>query len=58
MEVREYINSLLTKKGFNLNGISEEHLNKFSLEEENIELVNQIFENQNSIMKRWKINYT
>lgn len=56
MEVREYINSLLTKKGFNLNGISEEHLNKFSLEEENIELVNQIFENQNSIMKKWKIN--
>jgi serine/threonine protein phosphatase PrpC len=56
MEVRTYINSLLEKKGFNLKGISEEYLNKFSLEEQNIELVNQIFENQNSIMKKWKIN--
>jgi serine/threonine protein phosphatase PrpC len=55
MEVKDYIISLLSKKGKIVSNEKNELIQHFSESIENITLVNQIIENQSLIMKNWEI---
>ncbi len=55
MEVKDYIISLLIKKGKIVSEEKNEFVQHFSESIENITLVNQIIENQSLIMKNWEI---
>ncbi len=55
MEVKDYIISLLSKKGKIVSNEQNELIQHFSESIENITLVNQIIENQLLIMKNWEI---
>jgi serine/threonine protein phosphatase PrpC len=55
MEVKDYIFSLLSKKGKIVSDDKKELVYHFSESLENIALVNQILDNQSLIMKNWEI---
>ena len=55
MEVKDYIFSLLSKKGKIVSDDKKELVYHFSESVENIALVNQILDNQSLIMKNWEI---
>ena len=55
MDTKDYIHSLLAKRGKTINQNQNELFNSFADDKENIDLINKIVEYQNTIMNKWEI---
>lgn len=55
MITKDYLSSLFNKKGVIIKESQKDSFETFVLDVENIELVKQIIENQNTIMNKWEI---
>ena len=55
MDTKDYIQSLLAKRGKTINQNQNDFFNSFVGDKENIDLINKIIEYQNTIMTKWEI---
>ena len=55
MDTKDFIHSLLAKRGKTINQNQNELFNSFADDKENIDLINKIVEYQNTIMNKWEI---
>jgi hypothetical protein len=55
MSSKDYISSLLNKRGIIVRENQKDFFDVFVIEEQNIELVNKINEYQKTIMNKWEI---
>lgn len=55
MDTKDYIYSLIAKRGKTINQNQNELFNSFVEDKNNIDLVDKIIEYQNTIMTKWEI---